>query len=601
MTKVTVTSKVTVTWTEKNMKTKTINLTVLILILILAVSCQGSEPDPTPTLPPPTEDTVRHEPVAGIATVESIQILILESFPVQVNARVRGILPDGCTTIDQMTTEHSGDTFTISLTTFRPADAICTEAEVPFDEVIGLDVFDLDAGAYTVTANGVSGTFTLDIDNRIQEEPKPTAMPEPVDPETAVINGSVWHDLCAVAGSGEEATPAEGCIAAADGESFQANGLVEDGEPGLAGITVGLGEGECPAEGLMTTTTDESGSYAFADLAAGVYCVSIDALAAPNDMILLPGGWTFPESGEALNSVTVTEGELASGINFGWDYEFLPLAEVDQAVCTRSIGFEEDLTVPDNTVFAPGATFTKSWRLRNTGTCPWIEGYSLVFVSGDPLGSPETQPLPKVVAPGQTVDVSVALTAPEEPGEYLGRWQISDANGDLFGVGGFIEETIFTRIVVAVAGPTPEPNSAVIGGVVWEDVCFIQDDGAPSPGCVETEEGSGFYIADGSLNFSEGRLSDVVVSLSAGACPEDGVIPASSVIATATTGANGIYRLEGLNGGLYCVSIDAFGADNVDLLIPGDWTWPASGVGRLGINLDAGEEILDVDFGWQYR
>ena len=87
----------------------------------------------------------------------------------------------------------------------------------------------------------------------------------------------------------------------------------------------------------------------------------------------------------------------------------------------------------------------KSWRLRNIGTCPWIDGYSLVFVNGDQMGSPETQPLPKVVAPGQTVDISVELTAPEEVGEYLGRWQISDANGELFGVGGFIEETIYTR------------------------------------------------------------------------------------------------------------------------------------------------------------
>ncbi len=588
------------------MKTKITNLTMLgLLLMLVVVSCRRSEPDPTPTLPTPTKDIIRREPVNGTATVESIQLLILESFPVQVNARVRGILPDGCTTIDQMTTEHTGDTFTITLTTFRPADAICTEAEVPFDEVIGLDVLGLDAGAYTVTANGVSGTFTLDIDNRIQEEPEPTLepspTPEPVDPNSAAINGEVWHDLCAVVGTGEEAVPSEGCIATADGESFQANGLLEAGELGLEGVIVGLGEGECPAEGLATAVTNNTGSYTFTNLAAGIYCISIDALADPNDAILLPGGWTLPQSGEALTTVNVAAGEAVGGVNFGWDYEFLPLAEVDQVTCTRSIGFEEDLTVPDDTVFAPGAAFTKSWRLRNTGTCPWIEGYSLVFVNGDQMGSPETQPLPKVVAPGQTVDISVNLIAPEEVGDYLGRWQLGDANGDLFGVGGFIEETIYTRIVVAVAGPTPEPNSAVIGGVVWEDVCFIQDDGAPSPGCVETEEDSGFYIADGSLNFSEGRLSDVAVSLSAGACPEDGIVPASSVIATATTGPNGIYRLEGLDGGLYCVSIDAFSDANVDLLIPGDWTWPAPGVGRLGINLDAGEEILDVDFGWQYR
>lgn len=583
------------------MKIKPFILTLLLLMLATA-GCGGTEPEPTATPLPPT-DAPPSEAITGTATVESIQILMLESFPVQVNARMRGVLPDGCTTIDQLTTDQSGSDFTITMTTFRPADAVCTEATVPFDEVVALDVLGLDAGTYNVTANGVSGTFTLDMDNRIQEEPEPTDVPEPVDPNSASISGIVWHDLCAVAAGAEEGEllPSEGCIATADGTSFQANGLVEDGEPGLQDVAVRLGEGQCPAEGLATTTTDAVGNYAFADLAGGVYCVSIDALSAPNDAILLPGGWTLPQSGEALATITMEPAEAVSGVNFGWDFEFLPVAEVDQTTCTRSIGFEKDLTVPDDTVFAPGEEFVKSWQLRNTGTCPWIEGYSLVFVNGDQMGSPESQPLPKVVAPGQTVDVSVTLTAPQELGDYLGRWQISDANGELFGVGGFIEETIYTRIVVAVAGPTPEPNSAVIGGVIWEDICFIQNDGTPSRGCIETEEGSGFYIADGSLNFNEGRLSDIEVSLSAGACPEDGVVPASSVIATAVTGPDGIYRFEGLDEGLYCVSVDAFSDNNLNLLIPGDWTWPFPGVGRVGVNLDAGEEFLEVDFGWQFK
>ncbi|MEJ2749162.1 MAG: NBR1-Ig-like domain-containing protein, partial [Anaerolineae bacterium] len=562
---------------------------ILMLLMFASAGCGGTEPEPTETPPPPT-DAPPSEPVTGMANVESIQILMLESFPVQVNARLRGVLPDGCTTIDQINTEKSGNDFTITMTTFRPADAVCTEATVPFDEVVALDVLGLDAGTYNVTANGVSGTFTLAVDNRIMSEivVEDTPTPEPVDPNSASISGIVWHDLCAVAAGAEEGQllPSEGCIATADGSSFQANGLLEDGEPGLQDVVVSLGEGECPAEGLATAVTDADGNYTFADLAAGVYCVSIDALNAPNDALLLPGGWTQPESGEALTTITVGAGEAVSGVNFGWDFEFLPVAEVDQATCTRSIGFEEDLTVPDDTVFAPGQEFVKSWRLRNTGTCPWIEGYSLVFVNGDQMGSPDTQPLPKIVAPGQTVDVSVNLTAPEEPGEYLGRWQISDANGDLFGVGGFIEETIYTRIQVEVPGPTPEPNSGVIGGVIWEDVCFIQDDGTPSRGCVETEEGSGFYVADGTLNFNEGRLSDIEVSLSPGACPEDGVVPASSVIATATTGPDGLYRFEGLDSGLYCVSVDAFSDANVNLLIPGDWTWPFPGVGMVGINLD---------------
>ena len=33
--------------------------------------------------------------------------------------------------------------------------------------------------------------------------------------------------------------------------------------------------------------------------------------------------------------------------------------------------FVRDVTVPDGTTFLPGATFTKTWRLKNAGTCTW--------------------------------------------------------------------------------------------------------------------------------------------------------------------------------------------------------------------------------------
>ena len=32
--------------------------------------------------------------------------------------------------------------------------------------------------------------------------------------------------------------------------------------------------------------------------------------------------------------------------------------------------FVTDITIPDETVIEPGEDFTKTWRLKNTGTCP---------------------------------------------------------------------------------------------------------------------------------------------------------------------------------------------------------------------------------------
>jgi len=104
-------------------------------------------------------------PIRGTAQVDSIDLLMLESFPVQITALVRGNLPDGCTTIDQIAQERQGNTFKVTITTKRDAGKMCTEALVPFEEAISLEVNGLPAGTYTVDVNGVTGSFTFDVDN----------------------------------------------------------------------------------------------------------------------------------------------------------------------------------------------------------------------------------------------------------------------------------------------------------------------------------------------------------------------------------------------------------------------------------------------------
>jgi len=109
--------------------------------------------------------------IYGTAQVDSIDLLMLESFPVQIHLVARGNLPDGCTAIDQVTQARQGDTFKVTITTKRPAGKACTEALVPFEETIALDVAGLSAGTYTVDVNGVTGSFTLDVDNALPTTP----------------------------------------------------------------------------------------------------------------------------------------------------------------------------------------------------------------------------------------------------------------------------------------------------------------------------------------------------------------------------------------------------------------------------------------------
>lgn len=118
-------------------------------------------------------------------------------------------------------------------------------------------------------------------------------------------------------------------------------------------------------------------------------------------------------------------------------------------VCDQA-QFVRDVTIPDGTVFAPGATFTKTWRIRNAGTCTW-SGYSLVFDSGDSMAGTSPSPI-GTVSPGQEVDLSVNLTAPASTGSYRGHWRIRNSSGVLIPVlGGTQGRSFFVDIKVAVA------------------------------------------------------------------------------------------------------------------------------------------------------
>ena len=113
-----------------------------------------------------------------------------------------------------------------------------------------------------------------------------------------------------------------------------------------------------------------------------------------------------------------------------------------------------DVSVPDGTIFAPGTQFTKTWRLKNIGTCAWTSAYSLVFVRGDGLSS---NPTPLIasgsVPPGQVVDVSVNLTAPTLEGSYRSYWMLRNSSGTLFALGGAARDPFYVDIKV-VGGTT---------------------------------------------------------------------------------------------------------------------------------------------------
>lgn len=116
-----------------------------------------------------------------------------------------------------------------------------------------------------------------------------------------------------------------------------------------------------------------------------------------------------------------------------------------------------DVTIPDGTVMLPGATFTKTWRLKNVGTCNWTTSYQLVFFSGEQMGGSSPVNLPQNVLVGQTVDISINLTAPNAPGSYRGYWMFKNPDGALFGIGAQANNPWWVDIRVSGSTDTPGP------------------------------------------------------------------------------------------------------------------------------------------------
>jgi hypothetical protein len=110
--------------------------------------------------------------------------------------------------------------------------------------------------------------------------------------------------------------------------------------------------------------------------------------------------------------------------------------------------FIKDVTIPDGTQLGAGETFTKTWRIQNVGTCTWTTAYDLVFVSGSAMNAPAVIPLTANVAPGQTVDLSVSMKAPDTSGDYTGYWMLRNQNDARFGVGVNAATSLWVKIKV---------------------------------------------------------------------------------------------------------------------------------------------------------
>jgi hypothetical protein len=132
---------------------------------------------------------------------------------------------------------------------------------------------------------------------------------------------------------------------------------------------------------------------------------------------------------------------------------FASTFDLTDSPCTDKATFVQDITVLDDTRFSPGENFTKTWMLSNSGTCTWTSKYALDFVDGDQMSGKSPQLFTSEVTPGQTINLSIALTAPASNGTYRGNWMLRNENGDRFGLGIDGNKPFWVQITVGETSP----------------------------------------------------------------------------------------------------------------------------------------------------
>lgn len=102
----------------------------------------------------------------NLVTIDTVQIAILESFPVQVSVNVTGNKSVPCVELLTPAISRKDNLFIVVLAeTLLGPEKSCIAMIDPFETSFALDVSGLPAGTYTVRVNGaVDETFTLDTD-----------------------------------------------------------------------------------------------------------------------------------------------------------------------------------------------------------------------------------------------------------------------------------------------------------------------------------------------------------------------------------------------------------------------------------------------------
>ncbi|OGO18547.1 MAG: hypothetical protein A2Z14_19245 [Chloroflexi bacterium RBG_16_48_8] len=180
--------------------------------------------------------------------------------------------------------------------------------------------------------------------------------------------------------------------------------------------------------------------------------------------------------------------------------------------CINRALFVDDITIRDNMQIEARSSFIKIWRLRNDGTCIWDRSYSLTFIGGERMEAPTIISLMDTIQPGQTLDLSIEMTAPEGPGTYQGFWRLKSDDGDYFGIGSKGDQSFWVKITVVASphtSPTFDLTPTLIPSEMPQPAESPTPTASPQPTPTVHHQGEIHLILGQDINLDDGEISSV--------------------------------------------------------------------------------------------
>ena len=171
--------------------------------------------------------------------------------------------------------------------------------------------------------------------------------------------------------------------------------------------------------------------------------------------------------------------------------------------CANSASFVADITIPDNTEVEGGATFVKTWRIANTGTCIWGPDYTLTHYSEERMGAPASVPL-AVTFPGQTLDISLSLTAPNSIGKHQGYFAIKNPKGLIMKINADSRLWLIIQVKNPAAATLPPTATQAVAAVQPTNTTAGTGSGGP-----------GFASATCSFSIDQSKLQQIIDGVNA--------------------------------------------------------------------------------------